>query len=342
MITRTSIPLILLMGLTACTAAPEDSTEISDATRSGVVVRVEPIRTVVPVQGSVVASRRSALATRMMAQVSRILVEVGDRVRAGQTLVQLGIDDIAAKRAMAEAGVVAARAGRDEASRHAARMDTLFAADAVARVQRDQARMALTIAESALLVAQASLQEVETAGRYASIRAPFDGFVVSRHIDEGDLSMPGMPLVVVEADGLTEAVFGVPTDLASALPVGSTFQVVAADGARATASVNAVATGADPRSRTVEVRADLPAGWTTGVAVTALIPDGVRDAVTIPRSSVVRRGQLTGVRVQTPDGELLRWVRLGRAVTPVQTGDKGAEPWVEVLSGLTAGERIAP
>jgi hypothetical protein len=84
-------------------------------------------------------------------------------------------------------------------------------------------------------------------------------------------------------------------------------------------------------SKTVEVRVILPADWPTGVSVTALVPGGTTQAVTIPSSSVVRRGQLTGVRVVTADGPALRWVRLGRAVD--------AET-VEVLSGLTAGDEI--
>jgi len=341
MIKRISLS-VLAMTMTACGAATVDLPEAGEATNPGIEVRAEPIAAVVPVHGSVEARRRSTLATRMMARVSGIRVEVGDRVRGGETLVRLGTDDVAAKRAMAEAGVVSARAARNEAERHAARMDTLLAEDAVARVQRDQARLALTQAESGLAMAEAVLQEVDTAERYASIRAPFDGYVVSRHIDEGDLSVPGKPLLVVEAEGFRVAVLAVPADLARTLQVGSSIQVISPEGERAHASVNAVASGADPRSRTVEVRADLPSDWSTGIAVTALIPAGVRNVVTISQAAVVRRGQLTGVRVVTPDGELLRWVRLGRAVTPVQATDESGDLRVEVLSGLTPGERIIP
>jgi hypothetical protein len=85
-------------------------------------------------------------------------------------------------------------------------------------------------------------------------------------------------------------------------------------------------------SRTVEVRVVLPEGWPTGISVTALIPAGVTRAVTIPNEAVVRRGQLTGVRVVTPQGVALRWIRLGRSV--------GDGERVEVLSGLSAGDEI--
>ncbi len=341
MIKQTAV-LMLGLGLIACeTDTPVPASRV-ESTPSAITVRTEALSAVLSVQGSVEARRRTTLSTRMMAQVSAVLVEVGDPVQAGQTLIRLGSDDVTAKRAMAQAATAAALASRDEAARHVARMDTLLTQDAVARVQRDQARLALAHAESGLIMAEAAQREVDTAERYSSIQAPFDGRVLSRHIDEGDLSVPGMQLLVIEADGLREAVLDVPVDAARALEVGSTIDVIASNGETAVARVGAMASGADPRSRTIRVRALLPATWTSGTSVTALITIGERLAVTIPRLAVVRRGQLTGVRVVTPDGVLLRWVRLGRSVTGEATDGQPSEPRVEVLSGLSAGERIIP
>ena len=107
--------------------------------------------------------------------------------------------------------------------------------------------------------------------------------------------------------------------------------MTAPGGRRAAAGVRAIASGADPRTGTVEVRAAAPAEWPTGIAVTALVPAGTHQGIAIPWSSVVRRGQLTGVRLATPDGAVLRWVRLGRS-TPDQR--------VEVLTGLEPGEQV--
>jgi len=180
-------------------------------------------------------------------------------------------------------------------------------------------------------MATATLREVETAGSYASIRAPFDGEVVARFIDEGDVAAPGMPLLVVEEAGPREGRLAVPVDAAAGLAVGSTVKVITLGGREADAPVRVVAAGADPMSKTVEVRVTLPADWPTGVSVTALVPGGITRAVTIPSAAVVRRGQLTGVRVVTPDGAALRWIRLGRAV---------GEGKVEVLSGLNPGDEI--
>ena len=89
----------------------------------------------------------------------------------------------------------------------------------------------------------------------------------------------------------------------------------------------------------MEVRADLPATWPTGVSVTALVPARTHEGITIPESAVVRRGQLTGVSVVGEDGVSLRWIRVGRRI---ETVDAHGDAWtaVEVLSGLEPGERI--
>jgi RND family efflux transporter MFP subunit len=267
----------------------------------------------------------------MMARVTDLTADVGSRVGAGQVLIRLGTADIAANQAKAEAGVMVAAAALAEAEKHAKRMDALLAQDVVPQVQRDQAYLQLTQAESQVAMANASLQEVETAGSYASIRAPFAGEVVGRYIDEGDVAAPGMPLLVVEEAGPREGRLAVPVHAAAGLEVGSTIKVTTLGGRTSEAPVRLVAAGADPMSRTVEVRVTLPADWPTGVSLTALVPLGTTQAITIPNTAVVRRGQLTGVRVVTSDGVALRWIRLGRAVD---------ENRVEVLSGLTEGDQI--
>ncbi|MCJ7628502.1 MAG: efflux RND transporter periplasmic adaptor subunit [Longimicrobiales bacterium] len=297
-----------------------------------VVVEVEEIQVSVPVEGTVVARNRAEITTRMMARITEVAAEVGSRVRVGQVLVRLGTEDIAANRTKAEAAVRVASAARDEAEKQAARMDALLAQDVVPQVQRDQAHLQLTQAESQLAMAAATLAEVETAGSYAAIRAPFDGEVVGRYVDKGDVAAPGLPLLAVEEAGPRDGRLAVPVEVAEGLKIGSFIRVGTSGGRSVEAPVRVVSAGADPMSKTVEVRVTLPADWPTGVSLSALVPAGTTRAVTIPADAVVRRGQLTGVRVVTADGVALRWIRLGRTVG---TGDR-----VEVLSGLAAGDRI--
>jgi len=340
---RVATVLGAAIAFTSCGEPELETTADSPGVFTGetIVVTVDTLAGVVPIDGTVEARRKTTVSTRMMARVTSINVDVGSRVRTGQVLISLGTEDVEADRTKARAAVLAATAARDEAARNVARMDTLYAQDVVPMVRRDQARLALAIAESQLAGAQAAADQVVNAERYAAIRAPFDGAVVSRHIDPGDLAVPGMPLLQLTADGPREAIFRVPSQLSSYIQTGS---VVTVDGGAfgvADARVRVVVSGADARSRTVEVRAELPPSWPTGVAVTVLVPNEVRAAITIPERTVVRRGQLTGVRVLTGNGVMLRWIRLGRHVE-LPAADGVMETRVEVLSGLQVGERILP
>ncbi|HEX9730099.1 MAG TPA: efflux RND transporter periplasmic adaptor subunit [Gemmatimonadales bacterium] len=324
-----------LMGLTLAVAACSQGAAITPDERRPpepiLEVYAEALTTFVAIAGSVVPRERAEITTRMMARIASVPVEIGARVRRGDLLLRLGTDDVEANRRKAEAALVAARAARDEAARHAMRMDTLLAQDAVPRAQRDQAHLGRVQAESQVAMAEATLTDVATAEGYATIRAPFDGTVVSRMADRGDVAAPGMPLLVLESVGARDAVLYLPVTLLGEVAVGDTVRIDTPDGRMVAAPIRALSSGGDARSRTAEARLTLPPDWPTGLSLTARVPAGSHVGVAVPEAAVVRRGQLTGLRVVTGDATVVRWVRLGRTLPDGR---------VEVLSGLEAGEVI--
>jgi multidrug efflux pump subunit AcrA (membrane-fusion protein) len=96
----------------------------------------------------------------------------------------------------------------------------------------------------------------------------------------------------------------------------------------------------DAATHTVQLRADLPAA-TTGLApgmfarlwlpMSGAVSDRSEASLSVSRSAIVRRAEMTGLYVLDPSGKpVLRQVRLGRI-----EGDQ-----VQVLSGLMLGERV--
>ena len=178
--------------------------------------------------GGVVQARTTATITaRILAPVREVRVSPGDRVRAGQTLIVLDGDDLAAGARAARSAALAAEQGSRAA---AAELQAAAAGLALARASHDriaglQAKRSATAQE--LDDATATLRSAEArvagcdragiAGRVGSrerpgrrrpgelppnpsptIAAPFDGMVTAKMVEPGNMASPGMPLLRLE------------------------------------------------------------------------------------------------------------------------------------------------
>jgi hypothetical protein len=94
---------------------------------------------------------------------------------------------------------------------------------------------------------------------------------------------------------------------------------------------------ADPRLLSTQVRAELPAdapaGIVPGTAAKVLVPIGRSQKLVVPAAAVLRRSELTAVYVITEAGS--------RQLRQVRVGNRVSDDAVEVLAGLSAGERVA-
>jgi multidrug efflux system membrane fusion protein len=154
----------------------------------------------------------------------------------------------------------------------------------------------------------------------------------------GDMAMPGRTLLTVYDPAALRVTAAVPRTVAARLAPGGQAQaeVPGATGRLAPARIQLLPT-VDPASHTQELRLDLPAGLESvapGMFARAWLPlaGAGSDRLYVPARSVLRRAELTAVYVVGDDGRpLLRQVRLGQA-----EGER-----IEVLSGVSAGERVA-
>jgi len=322
---------MLLAGCGGDEPAPATTAMTVDAGQRTLTVRDTTITATFESAGVAEPFERAVLSTRLMGNVTAVLVREGDRVGRGQLLARLDAREIEARRAQAEAGVSAAEAVQADAQTHAGRIRSLYADSAATRSQLDQAETALARAEAALRTARAAGAELEAVGDYTEIRAPFGGMVTRRFVDPGAFLAPGAPILEIQDASRLRVSVSVPPRVTASLRAGASLDALI-EGHPARAVVEGVVPVSGSAVYTVNAIVPNPKGeLLTGGSATLLIPDGTRKAILVPRTALLQEGDLTGVRVRTPGGVEVRWVR---------TASPAAGHEVEVLSGLTPGDVI--
>jgi len=284
--------------------------------------------------GSVQAVHEMSVASKILAKVLAVNVKAGQQVKKGDVLVQLDDADLRAKRQQAAAAVDAARAARDQAKIEHARVSSLFEQNSAARIELDRVITALKSAEADLERAEQALKEAETVLGYATVQAPTDGVVVDKRVEAGDTVVPGQVLVNLYDPKRMQLVASVRESLTHRLKTGQSIKVgvdaldLVCDG-----QVSEIVPASDVTSRSflVKVTGPCPPGVYAGMFGRLIIALDQEEILMIPQTAVRRVGQLDTVDVA--DGEFLRRrvVQLGR----------GFDGNVQVLSGLSAGERVA-
>jgi HlyD family secretion protein len=160
--------------------------------------------TVLNATGRVVAWRKAAISTKATGRLEWLGVQEGSRVKAGQVIARLESLDVAASRDSAVAAVAAARANleqgeaemRDAESAHERARD-LFARKFIsestldaARARAEKARAAVASLKAAIGVAEANVRAASVALEQTLIRAPFDGIVLTKNANVGDIITP--------------------------------------------------------------------------------------------------------------------------------------------------------
>lgn len=189
--------------------------------------------------------------------VRAIHVEVGDAVKAGQTLALLEDDDVLLD-------LETARARADDATAQFERIEDLRQREFVSPSEHDAAR-----AEKRRAVAE--LKRAELNLSRTRVRAPFSGVVSRRYVRVGELVEEGMALFRVTAMSPLRARVLVPEAQASAFTSGAPVHLSGANGQSATARVLVVGPTVDPASGTREVILELaePDGFRPGASVVA-------------------------------------------------------------------------
>ncbi|MEY4038813.1 MAG: hypothetical protein RIR67_1125, partial [Bacteroidota bacterium] len=148
--------------------------------------------------GKIEAQNSANLSTRIMGYITKLHVQVGQRVSAGQLLVSINSADLQAKKAQVEAAILQATAGYNNAKKDYDRFVNLFKQQSASQKELDDMTARYEMAKAGLEGAKQMRNEVQAQFSYSNITAPFSGEVTNTFVKEGDMANPGMPLISVE------------------------------------------------------------------------------------------------------------------------------------------------
>jgi len=261
----------------------------------------------------------------------------------------------------AREAVTRARTRLDEAQRTHERIQQLFTGGAATRETLEDAGTALSLAESELRAAQNQEDDIKGTRRassnaakhqaqaalaasqsrlaYHRLTAPFDGLVIERMVEQGDVLSAGMPAFVVVRQGVVELVIEPDERSLALLALGqsATASAEAFPGDRFAATVSYIAPAVDPRRGTIEVRLTVP------TPPEYLLPDmTVSVEITVAErahTTVLPADAVRGLADGTPWILVVEDAHAQRR--DVEIGISG-DIRVEILHGVALGDQVIP
>lgn len=275
-----------------------------------------------------------------MGYVTKIHVQVGQKVGAGQLLVSINNTDLKAKKAQVDASILQATAGYNNAKKDYERFVNLFKQQSASQKELDDMTARYEMAKAGLEGAKQMRNEVMAQFSYSNITAPFSGVVTNTFVKEGDMANPGMPLISVEGASILQVSTMVSESDIAAIKKGMPVNVlVKSSNATLTGKVSEVSLSAKNTGGQYLVKIDLDktdSSVLSGMFVNVQFPVENKpqtvqtDRILVPQTALIQQGQLTGIyTIGTGNVAILRWLRTGKSF-----GDQ-----VEILSGLSANEQ---
>jgi RND family efflux transporter MFP subunit len=318
--------------------------------------------------GSIQAVTEAPILARADGYVRKRLVDIGDRVHAGQPVAEIEAPELGQQVLQANANLEQAQAALEQAQANyqqgksnmelaritAQRWKALGAKGVVSRQENDQYQSqyqaqlsnlqalekAISAQRSNIAAAEANLSRLRDMQGYRVVRAPFDGVITQRNVDVGALVNTGNTLLYrIAQTGTLRTYINVPQVSASSIHTGQNALLTVSNlpGRTFSGTVARTANSLDPATRTLLVELHVPN------ADGALLPGmycqirlnspRTNPPILIPSDSLIVRTGGTLVAVVRPDHTIhLQPLGVGR-----DFGDR-----IEVLSGLADGDSIIP
>jgi RND family efflux transporter MFP subunit len=335
----TSFIIVTGLGVTSCSNKNSTEKQMQEKVNAMLAqARLKEYPMQYSFSGKLEAGKQSNLSTRIMGQIEQINVNPGQPVNKGDVLLRIRNQDILAKKAQVEATMVEAQSAYENAQKDLERFEALYKSKSTSDKEMDDIRTRYQMAKARLAATEQMQNEINENLLYTSVRAPYQGVITGKFVQEGDMANPGMPLLSIENPGQWQVLARIPEEDISRIKLNDpvTVHLDALDGLTVDgtiAEINPSSANTGPQFEAKIVLSPVPknsARLYSGIYATVDYEKGTRPLLLVPKASLIKRGQLTGLYTVGQEGTaLLRWIRIGKTY-----GDS-----VEVLSGLSDGEK---
>ena len=296
--------LMLTGALAACGEPPAPPSEDPRPVRVA-TVESRGEATVVSLTGTIQAQTEVNLGFRIDGRMVERLVNVGDRVTAGQVVARLDRTNEENALRAARASLTAAQAQLVESRANYGRARELLRTGFGTRQRYDQAAQQLQTATSAVDSAQAQVNIAENRLGYTELLADAPGLVTARGAEPGEVVAPGRMIVRLARQEGLDAVFDVPPVVKDLAPADVVINVALTldPSVRTTGRVREVSPSADPVTGTFRVRIGLidpPPALRLGSTVTGRMDVAGGAGYAVPASALMRQGASPAVWVVDP------------------------------------------
>lgn len=282
----------------------------------------------------------SRLGFRVAGKITQRMVDVGQRVKAGQVLAQIDPQDYKLAADAARAQVAAAVTNRDLAAADFKRFQALKDQNFISSAELERRETTLKAAQAQLEQAQAQLAAQGNQAKYTSLTADVSGVITAVEAEQGQVVTAGAPVVRIAQDGARDVLFSVPEDKLATVPVGTPVAIkLWAQGATLQGKVRELAASADPVTRTFPVKVSVDAVDAQkipalGSTVNVVPPSSLAgiQAIKVPTSALFFLSQKSHVWVLDTSSMTVK-------ATPVVVATADGNEAV-IASGLAPGEQV--
>ena len=300
-------------------------------------VAPQTLQRVVRVTGTLQPSQQAPIASQASGRVEAVNVRPGDRVAAGDVLVQVDVERLRLDLNLQRSNAAATQSQLTLAEAQFDRVQALVDRGVATTSDLDQARTTLEGLRANLSALSDQVQAAELSLRQATVTAPFAGIVSDRSVEPGQFVTTGTPLVSIVDLSTVELIAQAPVTAGALVAPGQavTLTVDGLNGRQFQGQVVRINPIATEGARTIPVYVTLDNADGTlrgGMFATGeIVVAQAEDAIAVPAEAI--REDREGAHVLTiADGVLVR-----RAVT---AGEAWKGDLVQVTDGLAAGDTV--